>query len=43
MGIIIKVLDEFYEDYGLIMDFKITTVRLSHRKNEKCGLKKMSK
>jgi hypothetical protein len=33
----------FKEDYGFIMTFEMRTWCLSHTKNEKCGLKKMSK
>jgi hypothetical protein len=32
-------LDEFWKIYGFIMDFKMTTLHLLHRKNEKYGLK----
>ncbi len=43
MRIIIKNLDEFLEDYGLIMDFRNDNITLSIRKNEKCGFKKYVK
>jgi len=43
MGVIINILDEFKKDCGLIMDFEMITLHLSDRKNEKCGVKKMSK
>ncbi len=42
MGIVINFLDEFYKDCGFIMDFRNDNT-MSHRINEKCGLKKMSK
>jgi hypothetical protein len=41
MGIVINFLDEFKEDYGLVMDFWNDNNMFV--KQEKCGLKKMSK
>jgi hypothetical protein len=43
MGIIINCLDEFQEDYGLVMDFWNDDIIFSHKKNENFGLKKYVK
>jgi hypothetical protein len=43
MGIILKKLDEFEEDYGFVIDFWNDNIMLVIEKMKKCGFKKYIK